>query len=596
MGCNSTFGSEGVPADHDGEALEFGVCDDSGVSFIVPGSVFQELMREKLSDEDFKHHEASPRQEKGFNVQNSSSGGIPVESLIEDDGESSDEEPPISPEEEEQMANYTTNPTMKAAFEINKNERDELFILRQKMMDMQSLLRKRGINMVELETESNKEEVRFNAGTINPECFISGRDELGLPIFSNASKMVGKIPKSAVGVSGAKNSQGEEKTEIEDLIENFATAKDAKNFGVEDFPGLNKDCCRDGDEHSEKLRPRDDSGNKQSWSNILRTKPQPTLKLRYCPLSPGSSIVSPPEEVLLKGCEKFKCCLVGTFTKRIVSYSRVITLANLAWKEKGLVGVSQKNPNRFIFKFVTEVDMNNVLARGTWYFDRQPMVFCAWGNTVGIGTIKSMPLWVKLHNLLDYYWTEEGLSHVASAIGPPVVDALTAQLNPLPFARVCVTYSYGDPLLDTIAVAMAACPLSTRIWVQNKSEKHSCTEEKEPEVTDSKDAVHPVELNEDGFTSPVFDTKGWTEVKRKHRQTTPEPESVTDLEEASPTPQKTFQGLKNVDEIDKKKGGFVASSFITNQSSSSSGRRLTKSQKKKLRSQNGGSFSPKPSQ
>lgn len=91
--------------------------------------------------------------------------------------------------------------------------------------------------------------------------------------------------------------------------------------------------------------------------------------------------------------------------------------------------------------------MNAVLARGTWYFERKPL----------LGTAKndSIPLWVRFRNLPDYYWTREGLSCVASSIGPPIcADKVTSQLNPVQFAKMCVRYKLGDPLPEKIKVAV----------------------------------------------------------------------------------------------------------------------------------------------
>ncbi|WOH08703.1 hypothetical protein DCAR_0728149 [Daucus carota subsp. sativus] len=98
--------------------------------------------------------------------------------------------------------------------------------------------------------------------------------------------------------------------------------------------------------------------------------------------------------------------------------------------------------------------MNAVLARGTWYFERKPVLLSAWGSDLGEGNASSIPLWVKFKNLPDYYWTREGLSCVASSIGPPIcADKTTALLDPVPFAKMCVRYNIGDPLPESIKVA-----------------------------------------------------------------------------------------------------------------------------------------------
>lgn len=89
-------------------------------------------------------------------------GGIPVETVMEDDS-SSEEEFPITHEDEAIMDHHTVNPAVKLAFKINREERKELFALRKKMMDFQQGLKKE-FSISELETEILVEEDNFNAG------------------------------------------------------------------------------------------------------------------------------------------------------------------------------------------------------------------------------------------------------------------------------------------------------------------------------------------------------------------------------------------------------------------------------------------------
>lgn len=81
------------------------------------------------------------------------------------------------------------------------------------------------------------------------------------------------------------------------------------------------------------------------------------------------------------------------------------------------------------------------------------MVVCAWGCSPCKVPITSMPLRLKLSNVHDCYWTNKGLSSLASIVGRPLsADNLTSQLDVLPFAKMCVQYNYGDPLPNSIPV------------------------------------------------------------------------------------------------------------------------------------------------
>lgn len=95
-------------------------------------------------------------------------------------------------------------------------------------------------------------------------------------------------------------------------------------------------------------------------------------------------MVSPPDDILKKGAEKFKCCIVGQFTKATLPFRRVKEIANTVWNKRGLILVSQKNDSTFVFKFNSINEKNVVLSKGTWYFDQRPVVLTNWGSSVGV--------------------------------------------------------------------------------------------------------------------------------------------------------------------------------------------------------------------
>lgn len=119
-------------------------------------------------------------------------------------------------------------------------------------------------------------------------------------------------------------------------------------------------------------------------------------------------MVDPPDEILKKGMEKFKCCLVGKFTKGILSFKKLKEIAFNIWGNKGLSLVSQKNDSTFMFKFNSICEKNVILSKGTWYFERRPMVVTNWGSNIGAEHVSSIALWVKFSDVPDCYWTKKG--------------------------------------------------------------------------------------------------------------------------------------------------------------------------------------------
>ncbi|KAL0455444.1 UNVERIFIED_CONTAM: hypothetical protein Slati_0883600 [Sesamum latifolium] len=64
-----------------------------------------------------------------------------------------------------------------------------------------------------------------------------------------------------------------------------------------------------------------------------------------------------------------------------------------------------------------------------------------------------VPVWIKLKHLPAEYWTEEGLSVVASGIGKPLYpDAITKACTRLDFARVCVMLNISSKLPKHIVI------------------------------------------------------------------------------------------------------------------------------------------------
>ncbi|KAK1397096.1 hypothetical protein POM88_006959 [Heracleum sosnowskyi] len=347
--------------------------------------------------------------------------------------------------------------------------------------------------------------------------------------------------------------------------------------GDTDFPPLPK-----SDSPASKAQ-EDEVVFKNTWAKVVQDPPPPVnnVSFKYCPRPAGTNVVSPPLEVLKEGNDKFKNCIVGTFSKGVKSFSMVAASARSAWELRGLTNVFQKDTHVFIFKFSSMEERNKVLAWGTWYVGNQPMLLKAWGNNNEATKVDTMPLWVKFSKVPDCYWTSEGLSWLGSVIGVPLcADALTSKLDILPFAKMCVHYKIGDALPDKIEVEsldptsgamsivevlvhypvkplvctgchslghpISACPSTTRRWVvkRKQQEDHTVqqeTMEKTPNcVSVQKDSIvineahRPVEVpvgssptKLSAATSPTF--------------------------EDSPSPVLVFKNLKKVDEIDAKR-------------------------------------------
>ncbi|KAL0448497.1 UNVERIFIED_CONTAM: hypothetical protein Slati_1406100 [Sesamum latifolium] len=93
--------------------------------------------------------------------------------------------------------------------------------------------------------------------------------------------------------------------------------------------------------------------------------------------------------------------------------------------------------------------MEDVMEGGPWLFQGQPIVLQRWEPGMSLRKQKhtQVPVWVRLKHLPVEYWTDEGLSVVASGIDKPLYsDMVTKQCSRLDYDRVCVMLDYNSTL------------------------------------------------------------------------------------------------------------------------------------------------------
>lgn len=176
------------------------------------------------------------------------------------------------------------------------------------------------------------ERVEFNGNLGGQSCFITGRDENGLPIFKMRDSNGDNAPKVFAGSSNSRTQEGAGvKKRFTNMSEGISGAKNTIGEEVKEEGEVPKE---DKNVRSEDL-PSKASG--RSWVNVIKSDPVPNanIKFDYRPLPMGVEVVEPPEEVLLKGAEKYKCSIEGQFTRGALPFLKVQSIAKVAWGEKG---------------------------------------------------------------------------------------------------------------------------------------------------------------------------------------------------------------------------------------------------------------------
>lgn len=538
---DSNVNSQGFPVDHDGECLEYSVLE-GGAPIAISAAVFQEIFsgsgKEGFSEPSHTESEALGGTRV---VHPSCSGGIPVvaEGTVEDYVSSDDE--PLSPNSAIAHCNKNTSATVHAMMQVSKHERDDLVRTRTKLNQVLHFLKSQGFS---------EENVLAASGLEGSGCRIPSRDEFGLPPLKEprdeniAQKVLDELP---IRNAGNFSSTGPvESVNAPDLLKDKMKGKIEENAVATQ---IHVEGQLSG-EKSERVEP------KKSWSQVVNehVSKSPPVEFDFIKIPAGTTTISPPVEILKQGNDKFKYCLVGSFSKGYLPYSKVADFARKTWEHKGLTHISQKDSRTFLFFFKDFSGINGVLARGTWFIDRRPLIVNPWGIKPCKKT--SMPLWVKFENVPDSYWTREGLSWLASSIGKPLcADENTSRLEVLPFAKLCVDYSIGnslptcldvevlDPATEVISVEkvlvsypskplicegckslghlVGACPKVTRQWVRKEQPVQpihlpSDSISDPPSIFSEEKPVK--DQNIDASDTPVVeveDASDWQQVKRK---------------------------------------------------------------------------------
>ncbi|KAK9756123.1 hypothetical protein RND81_01G075200 [Saponaria officinalis] len=86
-------------------------------------------------------------------------------------------------------------------------------------------------------------------------------------------------------------------------------------------------------------------------------------------------------------------------------------------------------------------------------FDGKPVVVRPWSPEISLvkEAVKTVPTWVRLHQLELKFWGERCLHKIASLVGEPVkIDAATTLKHRLGFARIMVEVALSEKCVDSI--------------------------------------------------------------------------------------------------------------------------------------------------
>ncbi|GKC98790.1 RNA-directed DNA polymerase, eukaryota, reverse transcriptase zinc-binding domain protein [Tanacetum coccineum] len=130
------------------------------------------------------------------------------------------------------------------------------------------------------------------------------------------------------------------------------------------------------------------------------------------------------EEIVSKGCAKWKYTICGQFIGQNMSYFELRYHARRMWERYGLIEVIVNSVNLFTFK--DEKGINYVLEQGPWLIRSRPMFDQKWDPKIGMikAEPKVLPIWINMMNIPMEAWSMEGISALASSLGTKEIEVM----------------------------------------------------------------------------------------------------------------------------------------------------------------------------
>ncbi|KAL0302795.1 UNVERIFIED_CONTAM: hypothetical protein Sangu_3077500 [Sesamum angustifolium] len=184
---------------------------------------------------------------------------------------------------------------------------------------------------------------------------------------------------------------------------------------------------------------------------------------RVVPAAAGNQIpmlstgifIGRPIDVVREGSRRWDNTAVGYFLGRKPYYHHLNEYVRSVWPAVKMVTATSNG--FYFFQFKTEIAMEEVIEGGPWLFQGQPIVLQRWEPGMVLRKHKhtQVPVWIRLRHLPVEFWTDEGLSTVASGVGRPLYqDTITRACTRLDFARVCVMLDISSTLPKHLIIMM----------------------------------------------------------------------------------------------------------------------------------------------
>ncbi|KAL0304696.1 UNVERIFIED_CONTAM: hypothetical protein Sangu_3068800 [Sesamum angustifolium] len=169
----------------------------------------------------------------------------------------------------------------------------------------------------------------------------------------------------------------------------------------------------------------------------------------------GEVVLRPSTDVVREGSRRWDCTAIGYFLGRKPYYHHLNDYIRKVWPV--VKEVTATSNGFYFFQFKMEIAMEKVIEGGPWLFQGQPIVLQRWEPGMVLRKHKhtQVPVWIRLRHLPVEFWTNDGLSTVASGVGRPLYqDSITRACTRLDSACVCVMLDILSTLPKHLIIMM----------------------------------------------------------------------------------------------------------------------------------------------
>jgi len=246
------------------------------------------------------------------------------------------------------------------------------------------------------------------------------------------------VDTSEVAMAGGHTAKGNNTSEVAEVqtTEVDTSESDTARFGNLDTAGLNKfDTTKVmgtggvGRVDTTKMSYAVASSISVKTSEVEEKR----INLRYMineEKKEGFDVVLPRESVR-EVCNKMEFTLYGYFLGNRVAFPAVDYFVSTNWKKLGIQKSMMNSNGFFFFKFADKKGMMDVIEAGPWMIRNKPIILNVWSPSTNLQKedIKSVAVWVKLHDVPLVAYTDVGLSLLVSQIGTPkMLDSVTIKI------------------------------------------------------------------------------------------------------------------------------------------------------------------------